>query len=322
MSLTRFAAVALTASATATSARAPVIFAPGEISGPVNVDSATFSPDGGSVYFDQSTGPVSTIVISHKRAGHWTRPQIAPFSGTWSDKDPAMAPDGSFIVFGSNRPADGRGPVLDLVRADGSVVKGQGNQLWRVERKGAGWGPPHRLPDSINDGVRIHSPSVVADGSLYFQRFSPETRTYHLFRSTFKAGRYQPPVEVHIGPAAADERDPAVAPDERFLVFSANYGPKGAPNRLYIAFRRDAGWGSPVDLGDGVNHDGAEGPHLGPDGRTVYFDSSASFSPAIPRSRAQAVRDLARAAAWDNGNSHLWKLDLAPWLDDHRLGAP
>jgi hypothetical protein len=298
--------------------RTPTIFAPGEISAAANVDSAAFAPDGQTIYFDQSTGPVSTIVVSHRAAGHWSKPQVAPFSGTWSDKDPAMAPDGAFIVFGSNRPGDGHGPPLDLRRADNTVVKGQGNQLWRVDRRGSGWGAPVRLPDSINEGVRIHSPSVIADGSLYFQRFDPETRVYRLFRSAWRGGAYQPPQPVRIGPVTADERDPAVAPDESFIVLSANYAAKGAPNRLYIAFREGGAWGEPIDLGDAVNHDGAEGPHLGPDSRSIYFDRAATLPVALPRAHAQAARDLARALVWDNGASHLWKLDLSPWLDEHR----
>lgn len=301
---------------------APTVFAPGEVSGPLNVDSATFSPDGRTVFFDQSADGVSTIVTARLRGGHWTAAQIAPFSGAWLDKDPAMSPDGRFIVFGSNRPATGAARPLDLVRADGGVMPGQGNQLWRVDRTAAGWGRPWRLPDAINTGTRIHSPSVVRDGSLYFQRPDPQTRTFHLFRSQWRDGAYQAPTPVVIGPPAADERDPAVAPDESFMVFSANYGAKGAANRLYIVFRDGERWGEPIDLGDGVNHDGAEGPHLGPDARSVYFDSGANGRTVrLPRSRAQAEADLARARRWDNGSGHLWKLDLTPWLAAHARGV-
>jgi hypothetical protein len=312
------APVIAAAASLAVTAPAPTLFAPGEISGPVDVDSVAFSPDGRTVFFDQTIGGVSTIVGARQRHGHWGPAQVAGFSGVWSDKDPAMSPDGRFLVFGSNRPAAPGGPPLDLIRPDGSVVAGQGNQLWRVDRTAAGWGAPWRLPEAINSSGRIHSPSVVADGSLYFQRPDPQTRTFHLFRSQWRHGAYEPPTPVVIGPAAADERDPAVSADESFMVFSANYGPKGAPNRLYIVFRDGGGgWGAPIDLGDAVNHDGAEGPHLGPDGHTVYFDSSARTPVRLPRTRAQAAADLARARAWDNGTSHLWALDLTPWLTAH-----
>ena len=317
MQVTIFLATALLAVGPgATSAHGPSppeVFAPGQISGPANVDSATFTPDGGTVIFDRLVGGDSTIMISHRRHGAWSRPVVAPFSGTWSDKDPAMAPDGSFLVFGSNRPQPPGGQALDMVGGDGTPHPGRGDQLWRVDREGAGWGDPRRLPDAVNDGARIYSPSVAADGSVYFQKPVATSRTFRLFRSQYRDGRYQAPTPVPIGPEAADERDPAISPDETFIVYSANYGPRGAPNRLYIAFRQGDHWSPPTDLGDAVNQHGAEGPHLGPD-RAVYFDSSA------PARIGQAGKV---GPPWDHGNSHIWRLSLTPWLDAApRLFAP
>ncbi|MDB5580126.1 MAG: hypothetical protein JWR80_5302 [Bradyrhizobium sp.] len=282
------------------SAPAPVVFGPGVISGTQDVDAATFSPDGKTVFFDRSIDGVSTIMMSRRSGKTWSAPVTAPFSGKWSDKDPAMAPDGSFLVFDSNRPASPGGSALDLVRADGSVRAGQGNHLWRVERTGPGWAEPVPLPGIVNDSTRIYSPSVVRDGSVYFQKPDAVSRVFHLVRSQYRGRTYQAPEDVVIGPAGADERDPAVSPDERLMVFSANYGPKGQPNRLYITFREGGRWGAPTDLGDAVNHDGAEGPHLGADGQSAYFDSTAP-GPGAPA-----------------GVSRIWRLDLRPWLSAHR----
>jgi hypothetical protein len=191
-----------------------------------------------------------------------------------------------------------------LVKADGSVRPGQGAQLWRVDQNGETWGEPMRLNDGVNDGVRIYSPSVVADGSVYFQRPDPTSKTFHIVRSQLRGNRYQAPTPVVVGALSADERDPAVAPDESFMVYSANYGPKDQANRLYIVFRQQEGWATPVDLGDAVNHDGAEGPHLGPDAKSIYFDSTAP----TPEGAA--------------GASHLWRLDLTPWIVAHSGGRP
>jgi len=276
----------------------PEVFGPGVISGALSVDAATFSPDGRTVYFGQHDGPKSTIMVSHLVKGRWSRPQVAPFSGVWGDKDAAMAPDGSFIIFGSNRPAAPGGKPVDMVFADGTVKAGQGNHLWRVDRAGTGWAAPVRLPDSINDGGRIFSASVVADGSVYFQRPDPASKTVHLYRSAWRNGAYQPPTPVTIGPPAADERDPAVAADESYMVLNAAYGPKGSDHRLYIVFREAGRWGTPIDLGPAVNHDGAEGPHLGPGGREVYYDSGEG-----------------------GGESHIWRLSLTSWLAAHRTAG-
>ena len=304
--------------AQAQGAAAPEVFAPGVISATGNVNAVTFSPDGSAAWFDEVAGGGSTIMESHRIDGVWTAPRIAEFSGEWRDLDPAMAPDGSFIVFCSNRPPSARGKALDSTTFDGRLHAGAGSHLWRVDRAGAGWGAPVLLPAAINDGTRLYSPSVVKDGSLYYQRPDAASHTFHLMRSQYRDGAYRSPEPVVIGPHEADERDPAVAPDESFIVFSIRRPPARPDARLVIAFRSGDHWGEPIDLGDAVNRDGAEGPHLGPDGRTVYIDSTATFEAAFPRTREQTERDLQRERLWDNGNSHLWSFSLAPWLDAQR----
>jgi Tol biopolymer transport system component len=256
----------------------PEVFAPVKAPGSVSMDAAVFSPDGSTVFFDEQVGRGSTIMISHRKGGRWSQPEAASFSGSWRDLDPAMAPDGSFLIFSSNRPYQPGGPPLDAMSFAGMVNRGTGAQLWRVDRTAKGdWTAPVRLPDAVNDGTRIFSASVAADGSVYFQKPDPVSRTYHLYRSQLRGDQYATPVPVAIGPESADERDPTVAPDESFLVFSANYRGKAAANRLQIVFRNGRGWGTPIDLGDEINRDGAEGPHLGPDRCTIYYDKDGQI---------------------------------------------
>ncbi len=293
----------------------PEIFAPGVIAGPVSTDSATFTPDGRMVFFDRGVGRDSMIMVSHRTAKGWSAPELAPFSGQWSDRDPAMAPDGTFLIFCSNRAETPSGKALDMVMANGQVRTAQGYHLWRVDRRGAGWETPHPLPASINDGTRMFSPSVARDGSLWFQKPDPKYGVVKLFRSQWRDGAYQSPVETIIAAPEADERDPAVAPDESFLVFTT--GAKGVQGRLHIAFREGDRWGKPQDLGDAINSDGAEGAHLGPDGRTLYFDASPTPAAVYPRTRAQALGVLKRWSAWDNGDGHIFRVSLAPWLEAH-----
>jgi len=298
-----FAAVGLRA-AEATSPQ-PEIFAPGAISGPVGVDCLTFAPDGATVYFDQQAGASGFIMESHRTRDGWFAPRIASFSGQWQDHDPAMAPDGSYLVFTSNRPDTVGGPPL------------HGGHLWRVDRRGDGWGTPVRLPDAVNVGTGVYAPSVAANGDLYYQRRDETDHAFHLYRSAWRDGRYQPPQRLALD-RATEEQDPAIAPDGSFLVFDANYAGKDQPDHLYIAFRDDGGWSAPVDLGDAVDRYQPWGSHLGPDGRTLYFTSNRTLPVHYPRSPAQARADLTRMRAWDNGNNHIWRLSLAPWLAAHR----
>ena len=294
-----------TARAADTTPATPEIFAPGAISGPAGVDCLTFAPDGATVYFDQQARSNGFIMESHRVGNGWSTPRIAPFSGQWQDHDPAMAPDGSFLVYTSNRADVAGGPAL------------HGGHLWRVDRRGDGWGEPVRLPDTVNVGTSVYAPSVAANGDVYYQRRDETTHEFHLYRTAWRDGRYQSPQRLALGDPAAHELDPAIAPHQSFIVFDANYAGKDKPDRLYIAFREGDGWSTPVDLGDAVNRYEPWGSHLGPDARTLYFTSNYTAKVGYPRTSAQAHADLARMRAWDNGSNHIWKMSLAPWLDAH-----
>ncbi|HEX7111282.1 MAG TPA: hypothetical protein VF216_02480 [Mizugakiibacter sp.] len=287
----------------------PQIFAPGVISGPSDEGAAAFTPDGDTVVFARGVDQGSALFVAHRVGGAWSTPRVAPFSGRWRDLDPAMAPDGSFLLFVSSRPAAAGGAPLDAIGPDGKRYAGRGMNLWRVDRRGDGWGAPVRLPEAINTSAMTFAPSVAGDGSVYFDARDPVDGVIRLYRAQCRDGRYLPPVRVALGETGAKIRDAAVAPDESFIVFSIVPAGSRAPLRLAIAFRERAGWSAPIDLGDRVNDAGyAMGSQLGADRRSVYFYS--------------ARRDAhAPDAAWNNGSDNLWSVSLAPWLDAHRAAA-
>jgi hypothetical protein len=78
--------------------------------------------------------------------------------------------------------------------------------LWRVDRKGDGWDDPKQLPVTINQGTSVFSPSIAADGSLYFMRAEPQD----LSDEVNEAGSN---IEARLGP------------DHRTLYFSTNTVP-------------------------------------------------------------------------------------------------
>ena len=281
------------------------IFGPGAIAGTDDDGAAAFTPDGATVYFMRGTDS-STLMESHRHGGHWSTPQIAPFSGRWRDLDPAMAPDGSFLLFVSNRPTGPGSAAIDAVSA-GKRYAGRGMNLWRVNRQGHGWSAPVRLPDVVNSSSMTFAPSVAADGSVYFIGRSGPDAQLHLLRSVYRNGRYQRPYAVKLGDAHAQIRDPAIAPDRSFMVFSIKHDAQ-QPYRLAIAFHTAAGWSAPRDLGDPVNggkH--SMGAQLGADRRTLYFYSDRRLPASDPNA----------AATWNNGADHIWRVSLAPWLDAH-----
>jgi hypothetical protein len=289
----------------------PTIFAPDVISGPADDASPAFDPDGKTVYFMRGTDDGSTLMESHLVNGHWSMPQKAPFSGQWRDLDPAMAPDGSFLLFVSNRPAQTGDQPIDAVNA-GKRRPGQGMNIWRVDREGSSWSLPVRLPDTVNACSMTFAPSIAADGSIYFVGCDRSDGSLQLLRSTYQHGGYQPAYKVALGDPGARIRDPAIAPDRSFMVFSIKHDAQ-QPYRLAIAFHNERGWSAPLDLGDTVNagtH--SMGAQLGCDKRTLYFYSDRRLSPSDPHSTAE----------WNNGSDNIWRVSLAPWLTAHDGTGP
>jgi hypothetical protein len=214
------------------------------------------------------------------------------------------------------RQSTGSKPLMAITMA--SQSRGGGN-LWRVDRRGREWGIPMRLPDTINQGSAVFSPSIAADGSLYFMRANDRTGIFHLFRSQFQSDRYLAAEPVGIGDSTTDEVDPAVAPDESFLVYSSSHPAQHDPKRLMIAFRMAHGWSAPKDLGDEVNEAGSNiEARLGPDHRTLYFSTNTVPPVLFPRTRQQSERDLNQMKSWANGRQNIWYVSLAPWLDARR----
>lgn len=296
-------ALSQTPSAPPIAAAAPQIFAPGIVSGPANDGSPTFTPDGRTLFFTRSGANAGFILESHFVNGSWTAPVIAPFSGQWNDQHPTMAPDGSYLIFVSTRPVPG---ISEKVA-----------HLWRVNRTGNSWGTPEHLPAAVNINTRIFAPSVAADGSIYF--LSTEKRIFQLYRARFANGSFSPAERLPFSDSATADVDPEIAPDQSFLVF-ASAGRKAGDTKehLYIVFNSGGTWGDIAPLryaGDddqGWSTDNE--PNLGPDHRTLYFSSDRTVAPHLPRTPEQGKADLARIEQWDNGNTNVWSLTLAPFL--------
>ena len=118
-------------SATPDSSSEPKVFAPGIISSAAHDSAPAFTPDGDTVYFSRSNTNFSIILESRLVHGQWSNPTPAPFSGSWNDMEPAMSPDGKFLLFVSSRPVVHGGKPLDGHFNKGTQP-GQGGNMWRV----------------------------------------------------------------------------------------------------------------------------------------------------------------------------------------------
>jgi dipeptidyl aminopeptidase/acylaminoacyl peptidase len=273
LSLAALPALAATLSgspaSTTKSAPSRALFEP-EAAWPDGDDSApAFTPDGKTVFFTHRDGAI-TIMMATLHDGVWSKPQVAPFSGKWRDIEPAMAPDGSYLVFVSNRPATAGGEPLTGYFG-GQSQPGKGGNIWRVDRRGDGWGEPVRLPDVINSHSAIYSPAVAGDGSIYFNQPDPVTKKSHVYRAQARGVSFDAPVALPISDGTHPGYDVAVAPDESFLVFSASRAPAAEhQSLLFIAFRRNGTWTEPQALDPSL--EGIEA-RLSPDLKTLYFEA-------------------------------------------------
>ncbi len=275
------------------------VFVPGEIASAVPYNmSPAFSPDGKRVYFAEADNKTSVIVVSRWTGGQWSDPQTAPFSGHDRDLEPAFAPSGKFLVFASNRATTPSGARLDGHYND-KVFPAAGGHLWKVTRKGHTWEKPQLLPGSINANDAVFSPAVTADGSLYFMRADDGGGVFHIYRSQFRNGRYEAPVRASFSNTTYGDYDPAVAPDESFLIFSSPRPPATHATDLFIVFHTASGWSDPVDLRSVLSSDvhGVEA-RLSPDLKTLYLTGARpASSGGDPNSRVILKVSIAQLLA-------------------------
>jgi Tol biopolymer transport system component len=287
------------------------IFAPGVVSGPANDGSPTFAPDGKTIFFTRSAANWSVIVESHKVHGKWSNPTLAPFSCEWSDSSPAMAPDGTYLVFESKRPKQGESAA--------SIV----SNLRRVDRVSTGWSKPKRLLDTVNlDGQSLWKPSIAAHGTIYFVAIDAKGGK-RLFSSLYLNNVYEQAQPLSFSDGTTLDVDPEIAPDESFLVFcSAGRLPDDKKDHLFIVRRIVDGWGPAVPIryaGDDTSgYSSDDEPHLGPDHRTLYFSSDRTVMVHFPRSREQAQRDLDHMESWGyfSDYANVWSIQITPCPTD------
>jgi hypothetical protein len=211
-----------------------------------------------------------------------------------------MAPDGTYLVFSSNRPAIEGGKAIDGFFG-GKPQPGKGGNLWRVNRTTDGWGKPVRLPDEVNNNNAIYSPSVARNGDLYFNRSDSVTKKERLSWSQWINGHYTTPQPVSFDDGDTRNFTAAVAPDESFILFSGHRPP--SPDHQQVVFVAFAGpnhkWKTPVPLKPYLY---GEQERLSPDLKTLYFVTDRPRVPHVPN-----------ASPGDSVPRKIWQISLKGW---------
>lgn len=255
------------------------IFSDGVISDANEQWRITFTPDGKTAYFAESPfffpfTRQAYIYVSHLVDGAWTAPELAPFSGQYSDMDPFISPDGQRLYFSSIRPVDGQ-PRGDL-------------ELWMVERTpGGGWSEPIHLGPEVNSPQDELYPSASANGTLYWATgplFPQPGKHFDIYNAERQGDGFAPGTALGAGvnttPADypggglqdAWDFNPEISVDGRtLLVTSLRPGGYGLGD-IYVSHLRGGEWSAAVNVGPAVNSAMDEyHPTLSRNRQTLYF---------------------------------------------------
>lgn len=213
--------------------------------------SLTMTPDQKTIYFVKTdsfyVSKPKTIYKSQLEDGKWSTPEIASFSGNDSDSSPFVSPDGKRLFFTSRRPLKGK--------------KVTGGNIWYVELEDEKEGEPVFLL-AVNSEKSEYSPSVDLQGNLYFGSYRDGGHGWgDLWWSPYKDGQYQTPKNLGANINTADgEWGSCISPDGSYLIFenSGNEQNLSAAGDLYISFKKDGQWQSPVHYPFPVNSYGSD----------------------------------------------------------------
>ncbi|MFP2929219.1 Xaa-Pro aminopeptidase [Pyxidicoccus sp. 3LG] len=268
-----------------------------------------FSPDQRRVLFGRADDAFERYELFETRLGDdgtWSRPIKPRFASEWSNADPHLSPDGRTVYFISNRPHPGE-----------KTEPRASYDIWAATLQQDGeWGEAVRLPAPVNDAsLDEWSPAVATNGNLYFGGERPGTRGgSDLWVSRLLDGVYQPP--ENLGEAintSAHELEPWIAPDERYLLFSALRRPDGLGGYdLYLSRRLpDGGWSKAERLGEGINSRASDYNHsVTPDGKWLYFSSTRPFTGA-PGARFDTPRDDRTLQGIGSGTGDIYRVPMS-----------
>lgn len=279
------------------------------ISTAINERDFALSPDGKEILFTISTpkSTFQTIVYSKQVSeGKWSPLEVVSFAGNFSDLEPAFSPDGNTIYFSSNRPLSG------------NVVKDF--DIWKVSRKGSGWGSPENVGSPVNTEADEFYPSITKSGNLYF------TATYNdgpgredIYVAQYQNGQYQKPVALDTTiNSKFYEFNAFVSADEKYILFTS-YGRADdmGGGDLYMSTRDANGNWQPAKNMAALNSKQLDYcPFISADGKRLFITSDRHQLPttfSIQHATYQDIQKLSVAPL--NGNGNIYWIDFQTVLD-------
>jgi Tol biopolymer transport system component len=248
-------------------AQSPQLFLLDEISTNLNERDMAISPDGNEMFYTMQGYQNSFSVIIHRTkisGSKWSAPEVASFSGSYGDLEPAFSADGKKLFFSSNRPVTG------------TALKDY--DIWVSEKNKDGWSEPKNLGKFINTEANEFYPSVATNGNLYFTaEYKKGVGKEDIYISRWVNGSYTESVALDTAVnSRLYEFNAFVSPDEQFILFTG-YGRKddAGGGDLYISIKDTNGhWQGAKNLAFLNSKKLDYCPSVSFDKKVMYFTSS------------------------------------------------
>ena len=259
------------------------------------------SPDGTEIFYTLQSPKANFQTIIYRKKdtkGKWSRPEVAPFSGKFTDLEPAFTRDGKKLFFVSNRPITGTN-IKDF-------------DIWYLEKKDDKWGEPKNVGEPVNSTSNEFYPSVCTNGNLYFTAERKNSNGQEdIYVSVFTNGKYSEaiPVDTAVN-SVADEFNAFVSPDEQFIIFSS-YGRKDdkGGGDLYMSKKDAAGRWTPAKNLLFINSDKLDYcPFVTFDRQSLFFTSERhvlqNTFPDKPATYSRLLKDY--SSVLNGGGNIYW----------------
>lgn len=281
----------------------PVLFTEFALNTGMNERDMAISPDGTEMFYTVLLQPTlfHTILSCKKdKKGKWSKPQVASFSGIYSDMEPAFSADGLKLFFSSNRPWDS--------------LKQKNYDIWYVEKVNGQWTNPINAGPQVNTSANEFYPSVASNGNLYFTaEYSKGIGKEDIYVARWKDGKYLESIALDTGVnSGLYEFNAYVSPDEKYILFTS-FGRRDDKGRGDIYFSKKDGKGNwlPAKNLEIINSDKLDYcPFVSFDNKTLFFTSERHSIPGTFISRQVTYEELkAIYQQVQNGTGNIYQVN-------------
>lgn len=300
-------AVSFAANAQLSPPDSPGVFMENVVSTNLNERDMAISPDGSEMFYtiQANQNALSTIIRLKKLSNNkWSSPEVATFSGKYSDLEPAYSPDGSKLYFSSNRPIEGANP--------------KDYDIWYVEKTNNSWSEPKNLGPPINTKANEFYPSVTKNGNIYFTaEYDNSVGKEDIYVSQWVSGNFTVPEPLDTAVnSAVWEFNAYVTADDRYIIFTS-YGRKNdkGGGDLYLSIKNADGKWSPAKSLGSINSSRLDYcPFVTADQKAFFFTSGRHDLSS--HERARTFSDLTKSYnSVRNGSENIYWMSFSRLLE-------